>query len=573
MTMQNVQPPNQSSPLPTGVVQSGISDDSRFNRWLMYLSSITQLALVAIVSIHIILTHGFGTFPPDNIAVIALSLIGLGYNLLIWPRLKNRDRTLIVWSLFVTTGISLVILTFANSSSSPLNKVFIFWVSLIIGGLSSKKIYYSIIGLSAASFMALIGWGFYTQKNYIGGTDIWIYYSVAVVLSLIINQQVERYRRSIEIANKLVSQLDTAEVKEQLMMSAIADAVVGVDGKLSIVLFNQAAEGLTGWDLKSALGMNYNSIFKLKDSQDKDITQLTDPFAIALREGKHVTKNDLYMLNKNNQKVSLSISIAPTYDIRQKIDGAIAVFHDISEQKSVQRERNEFVSTASHEMRTPVAAIEGYLSMAINPNLATVDDRAKNFISKAHNSALHLGKLFQDLLSVTKIEDKRLVDNRQVFNLSELVTQIATEMDIIAKRKNIALHTHIGSDDLKGQVVLAPIFQVSADPDRLREVITNLIDNAIKYTREGSVDIYLSSTRNSVTVSVADTGAGIAAADQKHLFQKFYRVNNSMTREVGGTGLGLYIARSLIEMYGGRIWVESEVGKGSKFNFTLPLVR
>lgn len=573
MAVQNTQAQGNASPLPTEVVKSGISDNSHFNSWLMYLSTCVQGVLILITLIHLALAHGFKSLPLDSAITIGLLAVGLIYNLLIWPRLKNRDTTVPVYLLFAALVLSLIVLTFADGGLTLANKAFLLWVALIIGSLSSKKICYSIIGLTAVYFVAAGGWGLYANRNYIGSSDTWVYYTVAVVLSLIINRQIERYRQSIRVADKLVSQLDTAEVKEQLMMSAIADAVMGVDNDLSIVLFNQAAEKLTGWDLKSALGIKYNSIFKLKDAQDSDLTTVTDPFRAAMRENKHITKDDLYMLDKNGQKISLSISIAPTYDIRQRIDGAVAVFHDISEQKAVARERNEFVSTASHEMRTPVAAIEGYLSMAINPNLATVDERAKNFISKAHNSALHLGKLFQDLLSVTKIEDKRLADNRQVFNLSELVTQISSEMDIIAKRKNLALHTHTGDGNSSSQVVLAPIFQVSADPDRLREVISNLVDNAIKYTKEGSVDIYLSSTRDSVTVSIADTGAGISAEDQKHLFQKFYRVNNSMTREIGGTGLGLYIARSLIELYGGRIWVESELGKGSRFNFSLPLVK
>jgi signal transduction histidine kinase len=252
------------------------------------------------------------------------------------------------------------------------------------------------------------------------------------------------------------------------------------------------------------------------------------------------------------------------------VSGAIAIFHDISEQKALQRERNEFVSTASHEMRTPVAAIEGYLAMATNPNLATVDERAKGFLTKAHDSALHLGKLFQDLLSVTKIEDKRLQEKRSVFNLSDLVLQISSEMEMVAKKKGLKLFTHIGGAGMNNQMVVAPTYPVKADSERLREVITNLIDNAIKYTNQGSIDVSLDGNKSQVTVKVHDTGMGIPAEEQKHLFEKFYRVNNSATREQGGTGLGLYIARSLIEMYGGKIWVESEVGKGSTFAFTIP---
>lgn len=572
MALATTQQTDKKTTSAEGDLRQASGVDRRFNSWLMYISSMLQFMAAATLLFLVLTKQSFGYPIIYQLAILALSAIGLVYNLTVWPRLKSRDDPLTVFSVAITISLSLMALTFADGGLA--SQYFVRWFTIvIIAGMLSRRACYLAAATTLVYYLLAAGLTFTTHVNHLGSVTVWILTATATTLSFVISPLIDSYRKNIGIAEKLVGQLDTAEVKEQLMMSAIADAVVGVDKNLKIVLFNQAAEKLTGWDLKSALGIQYNSLFKLKDAKDQELTPLSDPFATALRDNKHVSRDDLYMSDKNNQKISLSISIAPTYDVRQQINGAVAVFHDISEQKAVQRERNEFVSTASHEMRTPVAAIEGYLSMAINPNLATVDERAKNFISKAHNSALHLGKLFQDLLSVTKIEDKRLADNRQVFNLSELITQIASEMEIIAKHKNLVLHTHIGGDDVKSQVVLAPTFQISADPDRLREVISNLIDNAIKYTQAGSVDIYLSGNRESVTVSIADTGAGISAEDQKHLFQKFYRVNNSMTREIGGTGLGLYIARSLIEMYGGRIWVESEVGKGSKFNFSLPLVK
>lgn len=278
------------------------------------------------------------------------------------------------------------------------------------------------------------------------------------------------------------------------------------------------------------------------------------------------------MLNKNNQKISFSITIAPSLDSKGQTSGAIAIFHDISDQKAVARERNEFISTASHEMRTPVAAIEGYLSMAMNPTLATIDERAKTFIGKAHDASLHLGKLFRDLLSVTKIEDNRMIINRRRFNITELMNQVVGEMEMIAKNKSIKILTHFDSGGLGRQLVVAPSYEVNADPDRIREVISNLIDNAIKYSKESTtIDVSLKADKKFITFSVTDMGIGITPEDQKHLFQKFYRVNNSFTRDVGGTGLGLYIARNLIEQFGGKIWVNSQEGKGSTFSFTLPL--
>jgi signal transduction histidine kinase len=146
-------------------------------------------------------------------------------------------------------------------------------------------------------------------------------------------------------------------------------------------------------------------------------------------------------------------------------------------------------------------------------------------------------------------------------------------MEPIASKKNLSLKTHIGGAGIKNELVVAPTFMVSADPLRLNEIVTNLVDNAIKYTQAGGVDINITGDKSSVSVEITDTGMGITPQEQKHLFEKFYRVDNTMTREQSGTGLGLYIARNLVELYGGKIWVSSKLGKGSTFGFRLPIVR
>lgn len=394
----------------------------------------------------------------------------------------------------------------------------------------------------------------------------------AAVVSYVVGRNSQRSLKTMQLSEGLLKQLDSAEMKQQLMMGAIADSVVAVDTERKVVIFNEAAQSITGWDMKSAMGVEYNLIFKLKDTGDIEMSDQTDPFLYVLKSGKPLKTDRFSMLDKKNQKLSFSISIAPTFDARGDVSGAIAIFHDISDQKQLARERNEFISTASHEMRTPVAAIEGYLSMARNPKLATVDARAKGFIDKAHDASIHLGTLFRDLLSVTKIEDNRMEIMPRVFNFSDLVKSVTSEMEIIAKNKGLVLVSHVGGGVGKEHVV-APIYNIEADPDRLREVITNLIDNAIKYSQAGTVTVTVLTEGNNVVFSVQDQGIGIAPEEQKHLFQKFYRVNNSYTREIGGTGLGLYLARSLIERFGGRIWVESQLGHGSNFKFSLPLVK
>lgn len=363
----------------------------------------------------------------------------------------------------------------------------------------------------------------------------------------------------------LTGQLSQEQLKGQVLMSSMAEGVMVVNNDRQVVLLNKAAETLTGWDDASARGVNYNLVLKIKTPDDRDLTDLDDPFVEAWKKGSSITKETLTMTTKNDHRIPLWMSVSPVYDTNHIISGAIALFRDVSQEREVERQRSEFVSTASHEMRTPVAAVEGYLSLCLNPATATVDKRAKEYLEKAHNTALHMGHLLQDLLSVSRAEDGRASGQLAAVELTTLVKSVVDDMQFTAAKKKITLAI-AGTDH---HTVLPQCFVVGNN-ERLREVTTNLVDNAIKYTSKGGVTVHLGATDDAVTVSIADTGDGIAKEDLPHLFQKFYRVDSSATRTVGGTGLGLYLCRRFIEMYNGRIWVESVPGKGSTFSFSLP---
>lgn len=508
--------------------------------------------------------------PQYSIPAVALLAIGLGYNAFVWKGWHNKRPQLALQIAVLPPIISIQIAAAATGGITS-EWYYLWLIAIVCSGIAGT------VGAYVAAFLTTTFW-LYSWLFTTNGANLeenffkLIATLIGIAAAFFIGRGVNRMIKTMRVAEGLTRQLDGAEMRTQLMMSSIADIVVAVDTDRKVIIFNEAAQTATGWDQNSAMGVDYNLIFKLKDQNDAELTDATDPFLQVLKTGQAQSTDKFYMLNKNNQKISFSITIAPSLDSKSQTSGAIAIFHDISDQKAVARERNEFISTASHEMRTPVAAIEGYLSMAMNPTLATIDERAKTFIGKAHDASLHLGKLFRDLLSVTKIEDNRMIINRRRFNITELMNQVVGEMEMIAKNKGIKILTHFDSGGLGRQLVVAPSYEVNADPDRIREVISNLIDNAIKYSKESTtIDVSLKADKKFITFSVTDMGIGITPEDQKHLFQKFYRVNNSFTRDVGGTGLGLYIARNLIEQFGGKIWVNSQEGKGSTFSFTLPL--
>jgi signal transduction histidine kinase len=227
-------------------------------------------------------------------------------------------------------------------------------------------------------------------------------------------------------------------------------------------------------------------------------------------------------------------------------------------------------------MRTPVAAIEGYLALALNDKVSTIDSRAREYLEKAHSSTQHLGKLFQDLLTSAKAEDGRLSNHPTVVEMGSYLEQLTEDLKFAAEKRGLFTEFTLGANNIidasggGGEKVVKPLYYVFADPDRMREVITNIFDNACKYTEQGKVSVGLTGDTNVVQFFIKDTGSGIAVEDIPHLFQKFYRVDNSATRTIGGTGLGLFITRKIVELYNGRLWVESELGKGSTFFINLP---
>ncbi len=374
---------------------------------------------------------------------------------------------------------------------------------------------------------------------------------------------------------ELAAEYSQVSDKSEVVINAIADGVIALDSKGVIQLINPAAEQIIGWSRQDALSLDYKSVLKLIDAKDAELTSANDPISQTLVTNKETENDKLSLLTKTGKKLLISLTVSPT---GQTGSGVIVVFRDITKAKAEEREQAEFISTASHEMRTPVASIEGYLGLALNPNTAQIDQKARDYISKAHESAQHLGRLFQDLLDVTKAEDGRLANNPKVVDVVAFMHDIVEGLRPKAEAKGLrVLYKPMPEDTEEGTLGerrLNPVYYANVDNDHLREVLNNLVENAIKYTPKGDVTIDIGGDESGehIVISIADSGIGIPKEDMGHLFQKFYRVDNSQTREIGGTGLGLYLSRRLIEAMNGRIWVESEFQQGSTFYVEVPRV-
>jgi PAS domain S-box-containing protein len=365
---------------------------------------------------------------------------------------------------------------------------------------------------------------------------------------------------------------NTYHLSSDFILGAIEDGVIMVGKDNLIQLINPAASKITEWPAEEAVGLDFHSILNVTNEKGEPLPDELRPFPKALTSGQTIRENNLHLTTKTGKRVVLSIIVSPLFEAAgQPTTGAIGVFRDITQEKAEQAQRSDFISTASHEMRTPVAAIEGYLSLVLNPKIAKVDDNARKLLEKASAATKHLGVLFQDLLTSSRAEDGALQSYPQAIELGEVVQQVAEAERFHAQEKGLSLRFVVSSDPaIGGGKVIKPLYYVYADTHRIQEVLTNLINNAIKYTPEGGVTVTLTGDATVIQVQVADTGPGIPSEDLPHLFQKFYRVDNTMTRTIGGTGLGLFICRKIIELYNGRIWIESQLGKGSIFFINLP---
>lgn len=377
--------------------------------------------------------------------------------------------------------------------------------------------------------------------------------------------------------------LISKDIQAQILIESITDGIIVSDTDGRVTLFNNGASQLTCWPIEEAMSMDSRMILRLLEDEKSTeaITNNQHPITKVLLKREPLQKT-LQLINRNNQRLFVSLVISPVVVPKtDELIGAVAVFRNVTAEKGEEQRRAEFISTASHEMRTPVAAIEGYLALALNDKVSTIDSKAREYLEKAHSSTQHLGKLFQDLLTSAKAEDGRLTSNPTIVEMGSFIEQLTEDLRFTAEKKGLEVeyivNTHITTesgaiDTSAGGKSIQPLYYANVDPDRIREVITNVFDNAVKYTEHGRISIGLTGNNEVTQVRIADTGPGIPASDIPHLFQKFYRVDNTATRAIGGTGLGLFICRKIVELYNGVIWAESTLGKGTTFFINFPRI-
>ena len=536
---------------------------SRF--WLRRLCEVALLSCFTII-----LLYAWARFIPTgyqlpiglSVSDLAAGVAGIGSLIVLilcfWlPRKYETEIGIFVYLL--TVAVAAVTIITSGGVVSPflvmwiIVAIFAGFFGAIISGIMGLLVILQIIATSVQqgiNVQFIIGYLFFGFLPLIFSLVLWI-----------------RRQKTDDNTSNLENRLSAVESKSDVVINAIDDGVLAVSKDGNIELINPSAQQIIGWDQGDALGLNWKSVLKLVTSDGKDVEDLENPIAQSLSKNQPTHNDKLFLLTSSEKRILVSIVSSP---VGTDGEGIIVVFRDITKEKAEEREQAEFISTASHEMRTPVASIEGYLGLALNPATAHIDEKARDFITKAHESAQHLGRLFQDLLDISKVEDGRMKNNPKIINVNEFLKDIFDSLATKADEKQLNYIFMPDIIDEGKEKSLQPIFYANIDPDHFREVVSNLIENAIKYTPSGEVVVNITGDDKQISVSVKDSGIGIPAEDIPHLFQKFYRVDNSDTREIGGTGLGLYLSRRLAEAMSGNLRVESKYKEGSTFYLEIP---
>ena len=497
-----------------------------------------------------------------SVSDLAAGVAGIGSLIVLilcfWlPRKHETEIGIFVYLLTVTVATTTII-----TSGGVVSPFLVMWIIVaifagffgaIISGIMGLLVILQIIATSVqqgTNIQFIIGYLFFGFLPLIFSLVLWV-----------------RRQKTDDNTSSLKNKLSAVESKSDVVINAIDDGVLAISKDGNIELINPSAQQIIGWDQGDALGLNWKSVLKLVTSDGKDVEDLENPIAQSLSKNQPTHNDKLFLLTSSEKRILVSIVSSP---VDTEGEGVIVVFRDITKEKAEEREQAEFISTASHEMRTPVASIEGYLGLALNPATAHIDEKARDFITKAHESAQHLGRLFQDLLDISKVEDGRMKNNPKIINVNEFLKDIFDGLATKADEKQLNYIFMPDIIDEGKEKSLQPIFYANIDPDHFREVVSNLIENAIKYTPSGEVVVNVTGDDKQISVSVKDSGIGIPAEDIPHLFQKFYRVDNSDTREIGGTGLGLYLSRRLAEAMSGNLRVESKYKEGSTFYLEIP---
>lgn len=355
-----------------------------------------------------------------------------------------------------------------------------------------------------------------------------------------------------------------SEADERRRLQAIVEqlpvGVVITDNKGIVIQANRQLETIMG--MKFPRGFIAGKNLPLHTAhKGKEITAAQAPLAAALSTGIAVVGKEFMLKRKDGREVYIRISASAIHNKEGKIIAAASIIHDITQQKENEKRKDDFVNMASHELKTPITSIRLYLDSLILKMKNASDKNAEKTLQSIRYQTERLQELVSDLLDVSRLQTGKLSFTKENFHINELVKETIEQLQATAKHHSLKL-------------TAPPAIRVYADKFRIYQVVTNLITNAIKYSPGGTaITVRIRKQKNNAVISITDQGIGIAKDQHAKIFQRLYQVVGSKEKTFPGLGMGLYISKEILKRHGGRIWVESEIGKGSTFFFRLPLAK
>ena len=346
-----------------------------------------------------------------------------------------------------------------------------------------------------------------------------------------------------------IDEIRRETLKLNTVISSMFEGLMVVDEKKRVILMNLSLRKLLLIDSNPE---QKASIEVIRNPQIQDIID-------RIIKQKQALISEEIDISSPQEKI-LRINAVPIIR-NDTLTGAVLVFHDITQIRKLERMRRDFMANVSHELRTPVTSIKGYSETLLEGALED-KDRAKGFINIIHQNSTRLEALINDLLDLAAIESNKMSISLIPLDIKPILKRCVGVFENSIKDKGLSLSIHIPDD----------IPKILADEKRITQVLLNLLDNAVKYTNAGGITVGISLKNKLVQIDITDTGIGIPENDLPRIFERFYRVEKSRTRDLGGTGLGLSIVKHIVESHNGNVWVNSKVSQGSTFTVTIPFI-
>jgi PAS domain S-box-containing protein len=372
----------------------------------------------------------------------------------------------------------------------------------------------------------------------------------------------EKLRATAAQLGEQYREAEQARSEMRAILDGTSEAMVLISPDDRFLAVNRPFERFFARSAKKVVGLRFADLLSHVERVFEDPVDFKARLAHSARDSEREFTEIL--IQRWPQRRELQLFSTPVRKADGEHLGRLYVFHDVTHEREVDRMKSEFVSLVSHELRTPLTSIAGYIDLLVDGDAGPLNEEQAEYIAIAKRNGDRLATLVEDLLDVSRIESGAIKLKLSPLDLRPMIHGIAKSLRLRVEAKEQKLYVRLPKD--------LPV--VIADADRVTQILTNLMSNAHKYTAKGGrISVTAHPGNERLRVNVRDTGIGLTREDRKKLFTKFFRAENPTTRDVSGTGLGLWITRSLVEMHNGRVRVSSSPGKGSTFSFTLPIAR